>query len=531
MIDEDTEIQPIEDPEGALFDLSDKFGHDAPLKRIFQIVLAQGCRSILIEKGYDEEEWKQEHKIFYGKLFRTYADKCERLHFFSSDLTADALLSIEELQDHYLGFCVLRPVATQRVVNAVVKPLDDKNNPPKSFVLCQETFEVNLDVQNGNSQTLEVTGFPFMQQDKHAGCCAHAGLIMAERFLAQRRNRKDPASKKPPRLLDDIRRMLSTVPGVGRRLPTPGLRVIDISTVLEEAMEYSPLVYVYSEDKKPVFALERMLYHYLESKIPVQLLVPTKGGGHSLTVIGHSFDPDVWWALAREPYYRDRPSEELCHCSTNWIEHFIVQDDNFGPYLTVPKSYIQSCGMSGQSAIAIPLPVDVNIEGPTAELVATYCIAKEINVRAMLDAHQNGQISDNTLKLFEVMWSHLLKRDLVLRTFLVGRDDFKNSYVPAHLKPYYDPLKLYDKIWLTEISIPELFSQTRKRVGEVLTDPTAPPPPLLGQSRLSDPDEAARAVLALHVPGWIGTRDVDVQSLTSNYILDDRVYSHIIRKV
>jgi len=531
MIDEHTEIQPIEHPDVALFDLVDKFGHDAPLKRIFQIVLAQGCRSILIEKDYDEEEWKQEHKIFYGKLFRKYADKCDRLHFFSSDVNANDLISIEKLQDNYLGFCVLRPVPTRRVVNAVIKPLEDKNDPPKSFILCQETFSVEVNTRNGNQQNLSVAGFPFMQQDKHAGCCAHAGLIMAERFLVQRRNRENPGSNEDPHLLESIWNTLATVPGVGRKLPTPGLRPIDISTVLEGAMEYSPLVYVYSKDNKPAFALEKMLYHYLESKIPVQLLVPTERGGHSLTVIGHSFDPDVWWALAREPYYRDRPLEEFCHCSTNWIEHFTVQDDNFGPYLTVPKSHVRLCEMSGQSAIAVPLPLDVNIEGPTAELIATYCVAKEINVQAMSTACQNGQISINTWKLFEVMWSHFLKKDLVLRTFLVGSDEFKNSYIPPYLKSYYDPLRLHNKIWLTEISIPELFSQTRKRVGEVLIDPTAPPPPLLGQNLLSDPEEAARAVLAIHVPGWIGTRDVDAENLTPNYILDDSIYSHIIRKM
>ncbi|OHB61809.1 MAG: hypothetical protein A2167_05080 [Planctomycetes bacterium RBG_13_46_10] len=530
MIDEHSEIQIIENTDAALFDLTDKFGHDAPLKRIFQIVLAQGCSSILIEKDYDEEEWKQEHKIFYGKLFRKYSEKCDRLHFFSSNVNSNNIPSIEKLQDNYLGFCVLRPVPARRVVNSVIKPLEERNNPPKSFIICQEKFAVQIDISNGDKQTLCVTGFPFMQQDKHAGCCAHAGLIMAERFLVQRRNIENPGSDEQPHLLDSIRETLVKIPGVGRKLPTPGLRPIDISTVLEESMKYSPLVYVYSKDNKPPFALEKMLYHYLESKIPVQLLVPTECGGHSLTVIGHSFDPDVWWALAREPYYLDRPLQELCHCSTNWIEHFIVQDDNFGPYPTVPKSHIRLCEISGQSAIAVPLPLNVNIEGPTAELIATYCIANEINVQAILAARDNAQISGNTWKLFLVMWSHFLRRDLVLRTFLVDSDEFKNSYVPAHLKQYYDPLKLYKKIWLTEISIPELFSQTRKRLGEILIDPTAPPPPLIGQNLLPDPQEAARALLAIHVPGFIGTRDVDVENLTTNYILDDNVYSHIIRK-
>lgn len=529
MIDENTEMYGIEHPEGALFDLADKFGHDAPLKRIFQIVLAQGCRSILVEKEYDEEEWKQERKIFYGKLFRKYADKCDRLHFFSSDLTVDDFDHIERFQDKYLGFSVLRPLARRKVVNAVVSPLQDKNEPPKSFVLCQETFPVEINIRNQNSKTLHVTGFPFMQQDKHAACCAHAGLIMADRFLVRRRNRENPGSNEQPHLLESIRNILSSVPGVGRKIPTHGLGPIDISTVLEEE-EYSPLVYVYSEGNKPPFALDRMLYHYLESKIPVQLLIPTRGGGHSLTVIGHSFDPDVWWPLAREPYYRTRPLEEFCHCSTNWIEHFIVQDDNFGPYLTVPKDYVRSCETSGRSAIAVPFPLDVTIEGPTAELIATCCIAKEVDVQKIIAARNNGQISDNTWKLFEVMWSHFLRRDLVLRTFLVGSDEFKNSYVPAHLKPYYGPLRLYNKVWLTEISIPELFSQTRKRLGEIIIDPTAPPPPLVGENLLPEPEEATRALLAIHVPGWIATRDVDVENLTPNFILDDSVYSHIIRK-
>jgi hypothetical protein len=520
MVSVDSEIVLTDPSDTILFDLTEKFGHDAPLKRILQIVLAQGCKSIVVEVHYDEEEWTQERDIFYGKVFKKYPEKCDRLHFFASNLEKKDLNNLTKFKDNYLGFCVLRPLPEQRVVNAIIKPFKDENDPPKSFVLCQEVFPVEILMQDGTSQILEISGFPFMQQDGQAGCCAHAALIMADRFLVQRRNKgkAEDEKKEEPHFLQKIRKFLSLVPGEGRKIPTSGLRPVDISEALEK-MGYSALVYEYKKDSHPPFPAEKVIYHYLESRIPVQLIIPTKGARHVLTIIGHSFDPDVWWALAREPYYQRRRSESEgnYHCSTNWIEHFIIQDDNFGPYLTVPKDYVWECETTGQLVVAVPLPPDVNMEGESAESFANYCIASEIDLNGIINASNSGKINDKTFRLFRIMWEHYIRKDLVLRTCLLDTREFIDRYIAEHLKSYYQNVRLYNKIWVTEISIPELFCHNRKRLGEIVIDPTAPP------------NSLPLPYLAIHVPGVFKTRDVDTDQPTTHYLPDDGAYGHIIR--
>ena len=531
MIDADS-IIPIEPSDTILFDLAKRFGPDAPLKRIFQVVLAQGCKVILKDKECEEEEWTSEHNIFYSKLFKKYSDKTERLHFFAEELHEKDLANLSKFKDTYLGFAVLRPLKEQRIVYAVIKPLVDKNDPPKSFVLCQETFPVEVNTKDGIPQTLEVCGFPFMQQDGQAGCCAHAALIMADRFLVQRRNKGKPEEEKEkPHFLEEISKLLSVVPGEGRKIPTSGLRPIEISEALA-GMKYSPLVYEYVKGRTPAFPSERVIYHYLESRIPVQLVIPTAAGRHVLTVIGHSFDPDVWWALAHEPYYKGRPSGGDYHCSTTWIGNFIVNDDNFGPYLTIPKEYLWPYEESGQLVVAVPLPLHVNMEGESAESYSNYLLSWEVNPRRIdiPKALTENKISKDTCDLYELMWDHYRRNDLVLRTFLLDSETFREKHVPHHLKDDYNKVRLPEKIWLTEISIPELFCQPRLRLGEIVIDPTAPSTPLPLSKLLPHSKAVPPSYLVIHVPGYIKTRDVDTEDTPRHYIYNDRAYKHVIRK-
>ena len=81
-------------------------------------------------------------------FFKKYTNKTKRLHFFRTEVRNTDLNQISNFQNSYLGFCVLRPTRIQKVVNAIIKPIEDKNKPPKSFVLCQEDFPVEININN-----------------------------------------------------------------------------------------------------------------------------------------------------------------------------------------------------------------------------------------------------------------------------------------------------------------------------------------------------------------------------------------------
>jgi hypothetical protein len=510
-------IITVDSPASDLFELMRKYGSEAdkPLKRIFQLVIAQGCKSILVEQGYKDENWASEHKVFYGKLYKQYSSDATRLHFFTSNLTMADIGNLAKFD--YIGFCVLRPSNLPKVSLAIIKPIEDCNYPKRSFIVCQEDFPVVINSFSKIPQMLTVRqGFPFIQQDGQAGCCAHAALMMAGRFLVQKRNKgKTEKEKEPYPLLENIVESISLVPGEGRKTPTPGLLPVEISQAVA-GMDCAPLVYEFRKASTMPVPSDRIIYHYLESGIPVQLIIPTEEGRHALTVIGHTFNPDVWWALAQE-YYSRRPSGGNYHSSTTWIENFIVHDDNFGPYLTVPKDFILAAENLYGVVIVVPLPMDVNMNGERAEMLANMFLVTEVDPQKLEQAKMQSRITAKTWDWFELFWRHYLRNDVVLRTWLLSSEDFKNNYVPSHLKSHYANMQLPAKVWLSELSIPELFCHARFRLGEIIFDSTAAPSP------------RQRPFLAIHVPGLLISRDVNTENLRYINIRDDFPYQHVMR--
>lgn len=512
-------IITIDSPASDLFELTRKYGLevDKPLKRIFQLVIAQGCKTVLVEQEYKDENWTSERKIFYSKLHKQYSLKTTRLHFFSSNLRMEDIGNLASFQKDYIGFCILRPSNLPKVSLAIIRPIEDQNYPRRSFMVCQEDFSVDISSFSKISQRLWVhRAFPFIQQDGQAGCCAHAALMMAGRFLVQRRNKGKPECQHEPYpLLENIVDSISSVAVEGRKTPTPGLLPVEISQAVA-GMKCAPLVYEFRKGATMPVPSDRIIYHYLESGIPVQLIIPTEEGRHALTVVGHSFNPDVWWVLAQE-YYSRRPSGGNYHSSTTWIENFIVHDDNFGPYLTVPKEFILAAENLYGVVIVVPLPMDVNMNGERAEMLANMFLLTEIDPQKLVQAKMESRITTKTWDWFELFWRHYIRNDVVLRTWLLSSEDFKTNHAPEHLKPHYGLLRLPPKVWLSELSIPELFCHARFRLGEIIFDSTAVPWP------------RQRPFLSIHVPGLLIVRNTETEELQYIDIRDDFPYLHVMR--
>jgi hypothetical protein len=486
-----------------LFELTEEFGSDKPLKRIFQTVLSQDCKTILVEYDYEDPDYKNEYESFYKKLFKTYCDKTERLHFFACDLKQADVAKLSRFQSKYIGFCVLRPFQSQKVVNSIIKPVEDRNQPKRSFILCKKDFTVEIKVTNKNTQKLRIKGFPFIQQDGQLGCCAHASLATIDHFLASDYGRA-------PYFVSEILEAAAQVPDIRRAVPTTGLTALQISQALKQ-MGYVPLIYQYGEGIQTPFPPERVIYHYMESEIPIMLGIPTETGGHALTIIGHSFEPDVWWALAQIEYYQRRPSGGPYHCSTTWIQNFIVQDDNFGPYLTVPREFIWAKA-NESILIVVPLPKGVNIQGEDAELYAYRMLSDKLILKWMSETGKK----ERSTKWCEIFLEHLTNEDLVLRTCLLDSKRFKEHYPALHLRDFYQKLAMPDKVWVTEISIPELFCQSRLRLGEIIIDSTSSM-------------KFAHSFISVHLPGIIVTRNVNTEKWEYYPLRGDEPFPHIMR--
>lgn len=488
--------------------LINTFGSDPPLKRIFQIVLTQDCKRILVEENYENKEYRAEYESFYKHIFKPPPDKTKRLHFFSCDLKEEDLPKLSEFQDDYLGFCVLRPFEKQKVVSAIIKPIEDLNLHKRWFILCVEEFQVEIKISESNVQKLTAKGFPFMQQDGQIGRCAHVSLATIDRFLSLR-------AKKSPRLLSDIVEIVADVTEIESEVPGPGLSPYQISRALKK-MGYKPVIYCYRKDIKSRFNAARVLYHYMESKIPIMLGIRTKIGWHALTVIGHAFEPDIWWALAKGEYYGWLPSGVQYHCSTSWMDNIIINDDNLGPYMSLPKWLISISEQESELLVVIPLPSDVNVQGEDVEAKAYQMTHDKNALEFMKRMMHLDTLGLETNKWCDIFLKHANNKELVLRTCLVNSEDFKETYPPGALRDFYQRVDMPAKIWLTEVSIPELFSMLRLRMGEIITDSTR-------SVKFGD------TFIVLHLPGIVITRDAQSGQRSYHHVFNDKPIRHILR--
>jgi len=499
----------IDSPSSFLFKLLERFGEDATLKRIFQIILLHNCQTILIESFYKHEAWDSEYEKFYKNLFKAPSNSTTRLHFFAAQLIEQDFANLEQYQEQYLGFCVLRPLENQKVISASIKPFEDANEPKRSFLLCNEIYDVDIETSKGIWQKLHIASTPFTQQDGQLGRCSHAAIQTVDSVLIKGRNRPQ-REKKPntPYFTGDIVGLLSEFLGIQRQIPSEGLIPIQISQALIR-MGYDPLVYEYEKDKPIKYPPEKIVYHYLESNIPIILGVPTSYGNHALTVIGHSFEPDLWWATAGEQYYGQDSGLDY-KCSTNWVQNFILHDDNFGPYLTLPKEMLWFYAHRNL-IIIVPLPPGVNMKGEEAETIAHAWAVTVADKRKEEESDSNREY----FEWFNILYDHLHRQDIVLRTWLLESGLFKEKFVDPEVADYYEFLNMPDNVWLTEVSIPELFCQQRLRLGEVIIDPTEA--------------KFRTALLAVHLPGFMITRNMDTDEWNEFVVPDDKPFGHIIR--
>ena len=248
-----------------------------------------------------------------------------------------------------------------------------------------------------------------------------------------------------------------------------GLNPNQVEAVLR-GCGFTPELVVHEPGKQelpPHVEFQRLLYGYLESNQAVLLgfeLAPNPHTGdvgrHIIPMFGHTFNEDLWVPEAERNYFAHNrgyfPSE-------SWLSTYVAHDDNFGPYVCLPRHYLHRDTfrlLVGVHAAGVTLPPD------EAEVVA-FDFASQVA---------------NGVPFSGVVWldrfASFCRSDLlVLRTFALNRSDYV-----AHLRQLRDregfdlestivdrfAAHLPDPIWVVELSAPELFPASRRKFGEIL---------------------------------------------------------------
>lgn len=446
--------------------------------------LTDDCKSVLIEHDYLDRDHSASYSNFYVRAFQDVSRRTTRLHFFSRRLRRPDLdnLSSRKISDSYLGHIVLRPLATRICGRSVLRA---PTRGAGHFHLSTSDFEVSL-----AGSSLFVRGSPFMEQDARVAACATAAVWMSAESLA-------PRLRFPRFTTNDITEF-ATAYAVGQRaLPSGGLTKEQMAEAFRR-MGFDPVT-VLVADKEQALS---QIYPYVESGLAPVLLLTVPTGYHAVMAVGHTYNPKaaplsrthVRWGGQVIEFWR----------SWQWVDGFLVNDDQRGPYRPVkfidPSDLSQAFkdvygieAPSFTSGWTCPVLIDTHLDRISKHIASPWPEAEPADLWGAIIPLPPGISLDPEEAHRKVgriirMWyeSHELEfpDNLHLRTYLIRSAEFKErmssvSRLHPFLRSLYRGKNLPRWLWVTEVAFRDDIAgkPAGKHVtrGEVLLDANSNP--------------------------------------------------------
>lgn len=149
--------------------------------RYLRIYLADlGCTAAVVEPVYFDRDYLSEFQAFYSVSTRSYGNRCRRAHYFSGPSVDRAMLhgalagdedASRQLQSHYLGFVVLRPIPTAPIGRTVLRWYPDLTPATPRVTTPSREYHAHV-----AGLRLTVRGLAWQQQDQGVGACATIAL-------------------------------------------------------------------------------------------------------------------------------------------------------------------------------------------------------------------------------------------------------------------------------------------------------------------------------------------------------------------
>ena len=388
------------------------------------------AKTVVIEKDYVDADYRDTYFNFFSRKFAQYPSKTIRANFFTSKISARMLFKLDQYQDEYIGFIVLRPNRVTPIGRTI---LDPSKLPFVAGHVCTSKYYVHI-----LGAELTAKGFPYMSQDTDVTICAHAACWMIFRYFSQRYNRY---AERWPYEVSQLTRDVST----GRLVPSKGLTAYQVTEMFSN-FGFSPEIYIRSHQPD---LFDQLLYMYVESGLPV--VAALSGHSHAITIIGHTSDYTI--PIPRTPATSD-----------TYLTALIANDDNFLPYHAIRKNdplsttgYWSRFKVEEIDTFIVPLYEKIHL---SAEHIIKL---------------SEAILTDSTLGL-DARSKRLKHRDIITRTFLTSSKSFKNKrrkdQVPFGISNVYCEMPMPKFIWVCEISTPDLYGKC-KIAGEILFDATA----------------------------------------------------------
>jgi len=231
---------------------------------------------------------------------------------------------------------------------------------------------------------------------------------------------------------------------------------------------------------------DQFLYSMFESGFPVILGIhgwdirAACEVSHVVAVLGHTLN--IHRFVEASHGYGCYPIEEYIPVS-EWCDHIIINDDNFGMYVDLPSDMLRNVIVPRRNprvhaghAMGI-LPEPLELSGFQAEQfavdVAKFTIEKIYNdKRALNNLSTRASFWIKILHEAVNLFTHSSR--LVFRTFCTKKNDYieylrrvcNNSNIFSKYMMYLNTLP--DRLWISEISLPDIYVANHDKLGDVV---------------------------------------------------------------
>ncbi len=457
--------------------------HDpVALHRICTLARKQGATHIAVESANSRPGVGQDVDELDARFGGGGAAECVAISFFVggdentliADLPADALIGQLTLVNYREPGSVTFSVSY--IYEAILRPPSLPGSPGQllnNYLCVGGTFSVSV-----LARQFDLPGVYYCQQNSQTHVCAHASLRMALNGLS--------ASTTTAISNSAINRHLGvTPPCQGLQLGQVVSVIQDLGGMVEEVVDCSKLD---SADYMKILA------SIVESGDRALLVFTTAGSEeHVVCVYGHTRNSDEWHPQAIPAYAG--PQSAPFYSSSMWIDHFLIHDDNFGPYYTLSSRALETNKQVAAHWIIAIRARAANIGADLAETLASVYLANTLPTLAPLAPAGTRWLSYITQQQHTyVLRAVLLERQAYIDHLSQSQchDGSRTSATDVQLLA-----TLPEYFWMVEFSLPALYTGNRSKLGEVLIVPNRPAPPF-GPNDL---------ILAIRGPAMMVTKD------------------------
>jgi hypothetical protein len=460
------EIIPIAPPFSFFSFIDNRFPRVYPLRRILSQARLLNAKTMVFERvnnAYDLEEENTDIRVRFPDFNNS---ESFRLSFFTKKFATKRGFATAKQTD-FIGYVIIKidEIPSQgkkmRIYESVLPLRKDSNN----CVRGSQKWICNI---LGNQ--FEVDGYIYAQQNNITNVCAHVALkTAAARY-------RDISYHEMNEIIgiDHIKRQLGGSNGINSQemvkiLETAGARCF--------VADYSDIT------SHPPAPFHKYIYSSIESGFPAIICFGTSepDSYHAISVFGHMFNEDIWVPNADFSYFRIGAGTKYIP-SESWLSMYIVHDDNWGSNYNIPRHYLHTnriCKTPDGIPFLCPEEIGnvVNVISTVPKTVKMSPIrAEAIGVDYLFTILTQMSNAMN-------IWGKRLdlyaqKNMLVIRTILVlGRDyidhlekmrDWGNKRIRKEIIQVLGEHLKNELFWLIELSIPELFSANKRKIGEVL---------------------------------------------------------------